>query len=176
MCHRLKNERSGKQRVASDQINAGSLMRFVKQRRSHSLGLQSRLSNLELRGDRYYWSKVLQGGKKLNPPPCPRDSRDSAVPFISLHLVLTLKYLFTHTGWHACCNGKTCTWRHTHIHRAAPSSLDASLSDLSPIRRVSLHTPAARKCPTIPLFPHHLSFVPTFLIASLHLTLYSSCL
>uniref|UniRef100_A0A8D0DB85 Ets2 repressor factor like 1 n=1 Tax=Sander lucioperca TaxID=283035 RepID=A0A8D0DB85_SANLU len=38
--------------VASDQINGGSLMRFVKQRRSRSLGVQSRLSNLGLRRDR----------------------------------------------------------------------------------------------------------------------------
>lgn len=54
--------------VASDQINGGSLMRFVKQRRSRSLGVQSRLSNLGLRGDRYYWSEVLLGKKKKIPP------------------------------------------------------------------------------------------------------------
>lgn len=39
-------------------------MRFVKQRRSCSLGVQSRFSNLGLQGDRNYWSKVLLGKKK----------------------------------------------------------------------------------------------------------------
>lgn len=54
ICHRLKMKEIESKGVALDQINGGSLMRFVKQRRSHSLGVQSRLSNLGLWGDRYY--------------------------------------------------------------------------------------------------------------------------
>lgn len=49
-------------------------MPFVKQCRSCSLGVQSRLSNLGLRGDRYYRSKVLFRKKKSSL--CPLDSRD----------------------------------------------------------------------------------------------------
>lgn len=83
--------------VASDQINGGSLMRFVKQRRSRSLGVQSRLSNLGLRGDRYYWSEVLLG-KKKNPPFVP------LIPEIRLFHLFYLAYFtyftekkYTHT-------------------------------------------------------------------------------
>lgn len=54
MCHRLKMKETESKGVASDQINGGSLMRFVKQRGSRNLGVQSRLSNLGLLCDRYY--------------------------------------------------------------------------------------------------------------------------
>ena len=54
ICHRLKMKEIESKGVASDQINGGSLMRFVKQRRSRSMGVHSRLSNLGLWGDRYY--------------------------------------------------------------------------------------------------------------------------
>lgn len=70
ICHRLKMKEIESKGVASDQINGGSLMRFVKQRRSRSLGVQSHLSNLGLQGDRYYWSAITLGGKR-NPPMSP---------------------------------------------------------------------------------------------------------
>lgn len=86
ICHRLKMREIESKGVASDQINGGSLMRFVKQRRSCSLGVQSRLSNLGLRGDRYYWSDVLLGER--NPP---------FVPLISEIRVFQLFYLASFT-------------------------------------------------------------------------------
>ena len=85
--------------VASDQINGGSLMRFVKQRRSRSLGVQSRLSNLELWGDRYYWSTVLLGGgKKKNPPLSPWFLRfNRSIYFLFFFLPRLLHVIYTLT-------------------------------------------------------------------------------
>lgn len=72
-------------------------MPFVKQCRSRSLGVQSRLSNLGLRGDRYYRSKVLL--RKKNPPFVP------LIPEISLFFfyftsftdLMQKKYTYTPT-------------------------------------------------------------------------------
>lgn len=50
ICDRLKMKEMESKGVASDQINGESLMRFVKQCRSRSWGVQSRLSKLGLRG------------------------------------------------------------------------------------------------------------------------------
>lgn len=50
ICDRLEMKGIKSKGVASDLINGESLMRFVKQCRSRSLGVQSRLSNLGLRG------------------------------------------------------------------------------------------------------------------------------
>lgn len=143
--------------VASDQINGGSLMRFVKQRRSRSLGVQSRLSNLGLRGDRYYWSEVLLGKKKS--PLCPLDSWDSTVPFILPRLL----HIFYRKKIHA----------HTDTSSCPTSWMDVILSDLSPS---SSCVPSRKLAHNPSLPPCHLYFVPTILIAGLHLTLYSSCL
>lgn len=118
--------------VASDQINGGSLMRFVKQRRSRSLGVQSRLSNLGLRGDRYYWSEVLLG-KKKNPPFVP------LIPEIRLFHLFYLAYFTYFTGK---------KYTHTPTQAAALHPEWMSFSQISVLPRpVSLHA----NWPTIPL-------------------------
>lgn len=50
ICDRLEMKDIESKGVVSDQINGESLMRFVKQCRSRSLGVQSRLSKLGLQG------------------------------------------------------------------------------------------------------------------------------
>lgn len=89
ICHRLKMKEMESKEVASDQINGGSLMRFVKQRRSRGLEVQSRLSNLVLRG----WQILLiqsHATEKKNP---------SFVPLIPkiqlLHLLYLVSRFFT---------------------------------------------------------------------------------
>lgn len=119
ICHRLKMKEIESKGVALDQINGGSLMRFVKQRRSHSLGVQSRLSNLGLWGDRYYWSAVLLGEK--NPPLSPWFLRFNR----SIYFFYLVSFSVTYF---------------THTHSCPTSWMDVSLSDLSPIRPVSLQT------------------------------------
>lgn len=102
ICHRLKMKEIESKGVASDQINGGSLMRFVKQHRSRSLGVQSRLSNLGLRGDRNYWSKVLLEEKKI-PPLSPWFLRFNCSIYFTLPpspsriLCRKKKYIHTHT-------------------------------------------------------------------------------
>lgn len=139
--------------VASDQINGGSLMRFVKQHRSRSLGVQSRLSNLGLQGDRYYWSTVLLW--KKNPPFVPLIPEvqlfHSSLPCLRLHVFYTQKI---HSPTHTSA---------IHPERISPISV---LFVLCPFTQAAPQS----------LSSCHLSFSPKILIAGLHLTLYSSCL
>lgn len=99
-------------------------------------------------------------GKKKKSPLCPLDSWDSTVPFILpclLHIFNTEKK-YMHTDTHT---------QLPYILNGCHSLRSQSSSSCVPSRKLA-HSPSLPPC--------HLSFVPTILIAGLHLTLYSSCL
>lgn len=110
-------------------------MRFVKQRRSRSLRVQSRLSNLGLRCDRYYWSKVLLGGKKI-PPLSPWFLRFNC----SISFTTFTSFSFTYLKKQKKKGRKWQT--RTDTHSCPTSWMDVILSDLSvPSHKLS-HNPS----------------------------------